>query len=100
LQRRRISIRLHVRHEASAADSQAGWNDVVSSSHALPDRTSTTLHGFLQDVLPASWPERAAVLVQGIQPPLDAPLETLHTHLRGPDGFVHICVLLGRELQH
>jgi hypothetical protein len=86
-----------VRHDAAAADAQAAWNDIASSSHALhvsPDCT-TSLRGFLDGVLPTGWPSRAVVLTQGVQPPLDAPLETLHAHLRGPDGFLHVVALLG-----
>jgi hypothetical protein len=82
-------VRLHVRL-TPAAGAAAGWGEYVPSSHAA--QPTTTLRAFLDGVLPADW-HLFAVRVQGVAPPLEAPLETVHAHLRGPDGFLHVCVV-------
>ena len=89
-----MSIRVHVRVNATAP---AAWSDVLSSSHACElssDAGALCLRDFLATLLPASRQDGATVRIQGVEPPLDAPLQTLHAHFRGPDGFVHLVVLL------
>jgi len=90
---RRVSIRLHVRC-APAAGTQHGLRDVVSSSHALPTDDTSTLRVLLAGLLPEEW-QKSSVRIQGIEAPLDAPLRLLNSYLCGPDGFMHVCALLG-----
>ena len=93
--RRRLSVRLHVRVSLPTGTA-ATWGDVASSSHACEATSDAAnrLCDFLDVVLPPSWHESATLHVQGVQPPLDAPLQALHTHFHGPDGFMHVCVHL------
>jgi hypothetical protein len=73
--------------------------DIVSSSHALPADDTNTLRELLDGLLPEHWETCARVCIQGVDAPLDAPLRLLQSYLCGPDGFVHVCALLGDAAQ-
>ncbi len=88
------AVRLYVRPEMRTG-AALQWEAVTSSSHAV-SHTDVTLQSFLAGALPGDGVELVSVKLQGITPPLDAPVAILHAHLRGPDMFLH-CVCIVRD---
>ncbi|XP_006822372.1 autophagy protein 5-like [Saccoglossus kowalevskii] len=61
------------------------------------DGEPLTLGDLLKENLPDIIPKIDAcvtqVIIQGVEPPLDTPIQWLSEHLSHPDNFLHICVL-------
>lgn len=83
-----VAVRLYM-CPVRSAEAPLTWADVTSSSHAVKD-AGTTLRDFLASVLADTGAEVNAAIIQGVAPPMDAPLDALHAHLSGPDMFLHI----------
>ena len=63
---------------------------VLGDHHTLGDLLKHVVPEIMEDDrLSRSW----RLIIQGIEPPLETPLQWLSEHLSHPDNFLHVCVL-------
>lgn len=52
-----------------------------------------TIYSFFFHPAPAGEQQRHQVVIHGIEPLLETPLQWLSEHLSHPDNFLHVCVV-------
>ncbi|CAL4188685.1 unnamed protein product, partial [Meganyctiphanes norvegica] len=79
---RHIPFRFHF---SSQPPMQCLIRPVSDDGHKL------TLTDLLKEVFSEESIEKDRIIIQGIEPPMDTPLQWLSEHLSHPDNFLHIC---------
>ncbi|XP_039289202.1 autophagy protein 5 [Nilaparvata lugens] len=57
------------------------------------DGKRKTLQNFLEEVYPTEH-EKVKVVIHGVEPPRETPLQWMSEHLSYPDNFLHLCIFI------